>query len=565
VTRIGSIFTIFVTLAGGSTAVAAQEAEPASAHAKWNAVDKLFAQWDNWKSPGASLAVVRDGEVLYTRGYGNAHLEYPVPITPSTIFHIASISKQFTCFAAVLLAQDGKLSLDDDIRKHLPEVPNFGRTITIRHLMHHTSGLRDQWELLVLAGWRMDDVITLEHIMRMVARQRELNFDPGSEHLYCNTGYTLLAEIVARVSGQSFPEFTEQRIFKPLGMSRTHFHDDHQLIVPGRAYSYAPNGDGFRKSVLSYANAGATSLFTTAEDMARWLVNLDDHRVGGAAAVEQLHQRGKLTDGKQINYALGLSHSKHRGLQLVGHGGADAGFRTSAVRVPEHKLGVVVLSNLASFNPGRLARQVVDIVLSEHLEPVAEDAEGADDSAEPVDVEPAVLDRYVGRYRLDTGMTVTLTRQGGRLISQLEELDPAELVARSQSEFFHKQLGARVVFEDNGDEPATAFAAHVDGQTIRGTRMQTAEAEQLDEFVGVYDSPELHTTYTLLLEDGQLIARHQRRPDIEFTFIGDDEFSGSEWFFGKVKFERQAEQVIGFRVTGGRVRNLHFQRRAASP
>ncbi|HZM99550.1 MAG TPA: serine hydrolase, partial [Pyrinomonadaceae bacterium] len=194
-------------------------------------VDQLFATWDKPESPGAAIAVIKDGIVVYKRGYGSANLEYNVPITPQTVFHVASVSKQFTAFAIALLASQGKLSLDDDIRKHLPEVPDFGKKITVRHLIHHTSGLRDQWTLLGMAGWRLDDVITKEHIMKMVRYQRELNFDPGAENLYSNTGYTLLAVIVERVSGQSFREYTEANIFKPLGMTNTHFHDDHEEIV----------------------------------------------------------------------------------------------------------------------------------------------------------------------------------------------------------------------------------------------------------------------------------------------------------------------------------------------
>src|SRR5579862_9812223 len=219
-------------------------------------VDALFTTWDQSGAPGAALAVVEDGQIVYTRGYGMANLEYAVPITPSTIFHVASISKQFTSFAINLLALEGRLSLDDDIRTHFPEFGDFGKTITLRHLRHHTSGLRDQWDLLQLAGWRMEDVITEQDILDLAWKQRDLNFAPGAEHLYCNTGYTLLAVIVKRVAGQSLREFAQERIFAPLGMTNTHFHDDHRMVVPNRAYSYAlrEGGEGFEHRVLSFAN-----------------------------------------------------------------------------------------------------------------------------------------------------------------------------------------------------------------------------------------------------------------------------------------------------------------------
>ena len=209
-------------------------------------LDEIFDEWNRVDAPGVAVSVVRDGKVIYERGLGAANLEYDVPITPSTVFHVASVSKQFTALAVLLLARDGKLSLDDDIRKHLPEVPDFGRTITIRHLLTHTSGLYDQWEALAIGGWRLDDVITTEHVLQLVRHERRLNFEPGTRQLYCNTGFTLAAEIVARVSGRSFREYTQQAIFAPLGMSSTHFHDDHELIVKNRAYSYTSTPGGFR-------------------------------------------------------------------------------------------------------------------------------------------------------------------------------------------------------------------------------------------------------------------------------------------------------------------------------
>ncbi|HET9532790.1 MAG TPA: serine hydrolase domain-containing protein, partial [Blastocatellia bacterium] len=305
------------------------------------------------------MIVVKDGSVIYKRGYGSANLEYNIPISPSTIFHVASVSKQFTAFAINLLASQGKLSLDDDIRKHLPEVPDFGKKITIRHLIHHTSGLRDQWELLAMAGWRLDDVITKEHILKMVRHQKELNFDPGQEYLYSNMGYTLLAVIVERVTGQTFRQWTHENIFKPLGMTDTHFHDDHQMIVRNRAYSYAPEREsGFRLAALNYANVGATSLFTTVEDLAKWMQNFEDMKLGGRGVIEQMYQQGVLNTGQKIDYAFALGIGKYRGLRTVGHSGGDAGYRSHVVWFPEQRFAVAVLSNLATFNPVRLSQQV---------------------------------------------------------------------------------------------------------------------------------------------------------------------------------------------------------------
>jgi CubicO group peptidase (beta-lactamase class C family) len=363
-------FSVAATLAVSTAATALPAQAPAPALSPERQVDALFAPWDRPGSPGAAVAVVRDGQVVLARGYGYANLEYDVPITPSTIFHVASVSKQFTAFAAALLAEQGVLSLDDDVRRWVPEVPDFGHTITLRHLIHHTSGLRDQWELLALAGWRLDDVITRDQIFKLLLQQRELNFAPGAEYMYSNMGYTLLAEIVSRAGGEPFPAWMKRHVFAPLGMRATHFHDDHQRLVPGRAYSYAPTADGgYRHAVLSYANVGATSLFTTVEDLARWIANLESPRVGGPAAMAEMRTRGVLSGGDTIPYGFALVHQEHRGLPIVQHGGADAGFRAFLMYFPEECLGVLVLSNVADFNPGSMASRVAEVYLGDRMEP----------------------------------------------------------------------------------------------------------------------------------------------------------------------------------------------------
>ena len=300
-------------------------------------VDGVFAKWDSTVSPGCSLSVIRDGQIVYKRGYGMADLDHDIPITPETVFHVASISKQFTAAAIILLAQEGKISLDDDVHKYVTELPDFGAPITIRQLVHHTSGLRDQWALLGLAGWRYSlDLITDDDVLDVISRQKELNFTPGAEYVYCNTGFTLLAQIVKRVSSESLREFTLKRIFQPLGMKSTHFRDDHAEIVKHIAYGYV-EGEGensYRLSVTNFDTVGATSLLTTVEDLAQWDENFYHPRVGGPDFVRQQLERGKLNSGKVIDYAFGLALGKYRGLPTVGHGGADAGYRADFLRFP---------------------------------------------------------------------------------------------------------------------------------------------------------------------------------------------------------------------------------------
>jgi CubicO group peptidase (beta-lactamase class C family) len=523
-------------------------------------VDALFAEWDTLESPGAAVAVVKDGMVVHRAGYGSAQLEYGIPITPSTVFHVASVSKQFTAFSAVLLAQGGKISLDDEIQKHIPEVPDFGKKITVSHLIHHVSGIRDQWELLAMAGWRLDDVITLDHIMKLVKGQKELNFDPGSQYLYCNTGYTLLAEIVARISSTSFREWTGKHIFLPLGMSNTHFHDNHEHIVPNRAYSYSKTKDGFEKSVLSYANVGATSLFTTVEDMANWMKNYQNPVVGDKAAIEQMLKQGVLNDGKEISYAHGVIIGEHRGLKTVSHSGGDAGFRSHMLMFPDQDFGVVVLSNLGQFNPSRLAYQIAELYLTEQMDPEEEKAKV---EYEEIEVDPAIFDDYVGAFLNKQNAILWIKKEDDKLWGEIRgfrfQLHPA-----SELKYFINEFDATITFVWEEDDTVNSIVINTGEEDDTAERLDIPEysVDELKEFAGEYYSDELKTAYELRVQENSLIAVHQRHSDIPLTVIGEDWFQGDRWYFGSVKVERDDDGAItGFQLTGSRVRNMLFEKR----
>ncbi|MGD8700669.1 MAG: serine hydrolase domain-containing protein, partial [Gemmatimonadales bacterium] len=346
-------------------------------------VDSVFAQYDNTRSPGCALGVIRDGQFIFKRGYGMANLEYGISNSPSTVFRIGSTSKQFTAAAIALLAADGELSLDDDIRRFLPEMRDYGTPVTIRHLLHHTSGVRDYLMLMNLAGRRGDDWYTDDDVVAMVARQRELNFEPGERMLYSNSGYFLLSQVVKRASGMSLREYAAERIFGPLGMEHTHFHDDHSEIVANRASGYAPaEGGGFRISMTTLDMVGDGGVFTTVEDLFHWDQNFYDPKVGGQGLIDQILTRGVLNNGDTLDYALGLGHAVYRGLQVVRHGGAFVGFRAEMMRFPSERFTVICLCNLSAAPPWRLAERVADIYLEDRLEPVEEEPEEAREEAE---------------------------------------------------------------------------------------------------------------------------------------------------------------------------------------
>lgn len=516
-------------------------------------VDAVFKQYARTDSPGCAVGVYKDGATILTRAYGMANLDHDVPLTPRSVFHVASVSKQFTAAAILLLAQDGRLTLDDPVRKHIPELADFGEPITIRHLLNHTSGLRDQWSLLGLAGWRYSrDQISDEDVMYLMSRQKELNFRPGERHLYSNSGYTLLAIVASRVSGKSFRDFTNERIFKPLGMVNTFFRDNFNDIVKHQAYGYAPAGSTFRLSVTNFDTAGATSLMTTVEDLAKWNGNFENPAVGGAPFLASLLERGVLRDGSRIPYASGIVHGTLRGATMVQHGGADAGYRSAFVRFPDQRLGISVLCNLATTNPSMLANRVAEVYLGDALKP--EPPPAADEPEVPMT--PEALAKFAGVYWNAAQATVgvlmvengKLTANQGNDRAPLVPIGPNVFVLRPQRQYFtFDEKGARV-----GNAPGA-------GERFERVQKFTPTAAQLGEFAGAYRSEELDITYRIRLDGSTLrLDRLKNRPSTLAPMVSDT-FNAPG--LGVLRFSRDASgKIDGFRLEAGRVRGLHFTR-----
>jgi CubicO group peptidase (beta-lactamase class C family) len=334
-------------------------------------VDRLFAPWDRPDSPGCALGVLQNGRSIYERGYGMANLDYGIPNGPTMVYYIGSDSKQFTAASIALLALEGRLSLDDDIRQYIPEMSDYGTPITIRQLLHHTSGLRDIYTLMELAGLPLENVFSDSEAIALLARQKSLNFPPGTEYLYSNSGYFLLAQIVKRVTGVSLRVFADERIFRPLGMTHTHFHDDPGHVMPNRAMSYESDGrGGYRISYLqNFDKIGAGGLYSTVEDLAKWDENFYTHRVGGEPLQQLLLTRGVLANGDTIAYALGNELGRYRGLRIVEHGGSMMGYRAHILRFPDEHFTVIETCNLGSIDPGRLARAVAAVYLGDRMTP----------------------------------------------------------------------------------------------------------------------------------------------------------------------------------------------------
>ena len=527
----------------------------------WSRVDSVFLPMDRTSTPGCALSVMKEGRPAYLRGYGMANLEYGIPITPSSVFHVASVSKEFTAFAVSLLVAEGKVSWEDDIRAYVPEVPDFGETITLRHLANHTSGIRDQWSLLGMAGWRFEaDVITQGDVLDITSRQTALNFPVGAEYLYSNTGFTLLAVVVERVSGQTLKEFTQERIFGPLGMTGTHFHDDHNTLVPDRAYAYAPIEDGkYRISIPDFDVVGATSLHTTVEDMARWDRNFYTAEVGGPEVVEGMHRRGILRSGDTIDYALGLSHGSYRGLRTVGHSGSDAGYRSQFLRFPEQETSMAVLCNFPSSNPGRLATRVADIVLEEAFPsppPAADEEEMDPDGPDPVPLAPGDVVRLDGFYLRDDydGPQEVEARDGFLWAG------PRRLYHEGDWTFQIANADDEVRFQEGSD--GSLLLRGPDGKEYRRFPRIDPTEVNLAEYVGHYWSDDLGTDYEVRIEDGELVFWHRKigTRTLEPRFF--DGFSGGN----AVLFTRDSRGAIdGFTMSSSRVWKVRFRKLEGEP
>jgi CubicO group peptidase (beta-lactamase class C family) len=526
-------------------------------------VDKLFAKWDNYNSPGCALGVYRDGRIVYARGYGMADLDHNARIEPSTVFHVASMSKQFTAASIVLLALEGKLSLDDPARKYIPELPDFGAPITIRELVHHISGLRDQWALLDLAGWRYSlDLITNDDVLSVVSRQKDLNFPPGSRYMYSNTGYTLLGEIVKRVSGESLRAFTTHHIFEPLGMTSTHFRDDHAELVKGMAIGYEPVGETFKISITNFDTVGATSLLTTVEDLQRWDENFYNPRVGGPAMTKQMLERRKLNDGEVLKYAFGLEIDTFRGLTTVDHGGADAGYRSDMIRFPDQHFTVACLCNAATSGPGGLARQVAAIYLEKEMTP-----EAAQPEVKPVTLTEEQFKSKAGLYLTDDGDELRrIVFKDGKLQVTAGESGPTRpMTPLAEDRFRLESEPVEFTFRKRPDGRPEMTVVQSEHKPVVYLEVPpfAPSATELAEYAGTYHSPEIDALYRLRVEAGKLMLDRIRNKPAKLAPATLDLFAGDE---GSIRFVRDsAGHVAGFVLNTGRIRNFKFEKGSCRP
>jgi CubicO group peptidase (beta-lactamase class C family) len=514
-------------------------------------VDRIFADYEKADSPGCAVGVIRDGNFVYRKGYGMGSIELGVPLSAQSVFYMGSVSKQFTAASIVLAGEQGFLTLDDDVRKYIPELPDYGHVITLRQMLHHTSGLRDFLVLYSLAGQDVADVHSETEIIGMIARQKTLNNVPGDEFIYSNTNYYLLGVVVHRATKKTLNEFATDNIFKPLGMSHTRFYDDHTLIVPGRVAAYDPGSAGkfFVDWSTQYDIVGAGGLMSTVDDMLLWDRNFYENKLGKGTLLKEMQTKGVLNNGKEISYALGLGIDKYRGLPTVEHDGALYGYRTAILRFPEQKFSVVSLCNVSNVSTTSLTHQVADIYLEKNLKTAGTASQSPGYSGAP---DPS---RFAGKY-LDRRKQIvyTFTAAGGNLMAW-----GATLRRVGQNQFM--DLGNNVITfgEANGGMKATLVVngePFFDGPRVVEERLNETD---LASYAGKYKSAEVNATYTLSVKDGKLVLRNGWQPELTLTSLGQDEFEN--YGIGTIVFRRdENHRVSGFAVYDGNVRNVGFDR-----
>lgn len=530
-------------------------------------VDALFEAYNNSHSPGLAVSVIKDGQVIYQKGFGMANLEYGIPIKEKTKFHVASLSKQFTAFLILKLEEEGLLSINDDVRKYIPELPDYGKTITINHLLSHASGIRDQWRLLEMAGWRLDDVIKTEQIFKLIKNQKELNFPPGERFMYSNSGFTLLAIIIERLSKTSFANYARQSIFEPLQMNDSFFYDDYEKLVSNRAYSYKKVDEQLKKSRLNFATVGPTSLFTTIEDMSKWSINFQNKTIGNEAIFQSMNLREQKRDGSFSSYAKGQFIRNYKGFKMIYHSGSDAGYRSYLARFPDLGYQFILFANAAYINAYDEIFKLIDYYLQDKY-PKSENDPTPRNEVFPYDkdlflnLSSAEMKKFEGIYfDPEAKHFREIQLQNDTLYYKREDGSTEKLYPVGKSNF--KILGSpydiSVNFKkDNSEKPILEFRI----PDLMWLWLIKVNQTKPSDYLGTYYSDELKTQYDLVKKDDELYLTHPQLDDIKVTQIDEIYFSSKNRNFSNIRFKRDASgQVIAFSVSNESIKCITFLRK----
>lgn len=532
-------------------------------------MDEIFSVYNHSNGPGCAVAVIKNGTVIFKKGYGMANLEYDIPVKTATIFDVASVSKQFTGLAISILVQEGKIDLNADIKQYLPDMANYGQKVTIQQLLHHTSGIRDCFDALVVAGWRWDDVFSFQDVMKMAKQQKELNFKPGSQFSYCNTEYNLLQEIVERVSGKPFPEWTDEHLFEPLGMTNSHFVKDFSRIIKNIANPYDVTGDSYTRDVQQ---SGTMSLFSSVDDLSKWAIHFQQQLAANDPVYVRMVQPGLLSDGAETHYGFGLEIGEDRGLKTISHTGAWGGYRANVKNYPDQNFAFVTLSNSADNElSGKYAAAIAGTFLKDYLKA---DANGIDKmkSMPTLKLDTNLLKKYTGTFKLapPAGVTLNFTIDKGQL-NGYNGPNNFPLEAKTNNTFFIAPDHSTITFVAGKNGIATAFIYKSASMTLNAKRQQLTSItfhpgrQDLAKYTGTFYNPELEAQYKVYTGKGKLILHHFRRGDFELSANSsvEDGFTGEP---GEIRFFKDKKgRVQGFYLSGERVNNIKFEKQMPTP
>ena len=497
-------------------------------------VDALFSTF-NTTTPGCAVGVEKDGAPVFSKGYGMADLEHAVPITPKTMFYMASVSKQFTALTVLMLAKENKLALTDSVRKYVPELPAYADKITLYQLLTHTSGVRDYFALGALSGLPEDTAYSDDLVLRMLSRQTGLNFEPGTSFLYSNSGYVLLSIIVKRVAGRPLDEVARSHVFAPLGMNGTLFQHDHTGLIRDKAFGYDRRGDAWHASNSRLDVVGDGGLYSSIDDMFHWTHNFDAPTVA-ADSVRAMQAPATLANGKAIEYGMGLAPGLYRGLKVIEHSGGLAGYRTEDIWFPSERLAVIVLCNSGAADPMQLARRVADLYLTAAPQP-APSAPAALAKKPEVAVDPRLLDAYTGNYQLRPGFIISFVREKDHLVTRATGQEAAVAYAVSDTVFRLRDAPVEFDFDKPTDGRKTQSAVlRQNGLTLPMKRVEIValSAQQLKPYMGKFYSADLDVTYEILGGDSGSLRLQSPGGDANLDFVVKDEFAGPG--IGAVKF-----------------------------
>lgn len=529
-----------------------------------SAIDAIFAEWDHPETPGCVLGVLQSGQLVYERGFGSADLDFGCPLTPNSVLDIGSTAKQFTAACIALLVLNGQLNLDDEIHRWLPELPDYGVPVTVRNLVYHTSGLRDHSMIAILGGLTIEDYQDNRTAFEIACRQKGVNFPPGSAYSYTNTNYLLLAEIIQRLTGKNLRRFADEHLFQPLGMRATLFADDGHEVLKGRAVSYRPGENGhFLRYIRNNHEVGATNLWTNLEDLALWEDNFIHPRLGGQAFIDLMLTPGQLQDGEALAYAFGLILGEHRGLQTVSHAGQWGGFRAELLRFPAQELAVILLTNLETVIPTRLAYQVADVCLGDVQQQAGRLSAVAQGEAITIPLE--LLQSMAGVYHHPaSGETTELFVKNDRLHAEsngrIFRLG-ALWVQRNGAEFtvLDVPIPIRLVFtwQGGGWQILRSFPGLGEQVFVR-LDPPDQDAAALTEFAGEYAHPDLLTAWMVSVQDGHLRVVYGRAEQDMLKPSGKDAFRAPNI---QMQFVRDAAgQMNGLCFDTERVRSITLAR-----